>query len=131
MRIAICAALTTIAFAACSRQQQSWKDRMPATDCEPRTARAKAELGPIPKLAHFEHPTLAEQQEIVRYLNRKNAIEGTVDFGDYYPPGCATWSVNPDGDVPKVNPIRKPGCGNDLEQKLRDFNIPPPKGVTP
>ena len=130
MRIAICAALITLTFVACSRQQ-SWKDRLPTVDCEPRTARAKAQLGPIPKLAHFEHPTLAEQQEIVRYLNRKNAIEGTVDFGDYYPPGCATWSVNPDGDVPKVNPIRKPGCGNDLEQKLRDFNIPPPKGVTP
>ena len=65
MRIAICATLTMIAFAACSRQE-SWKDRLPTVDCEPRTARAKAELGPIPKLAHFEHPTLAEQQEIVR-----------------------------------------------------------------
>jgi hypothetical protein len=131
MRIAICAVLTVIAFAACSRQQQSWKDRMPATDCEPRTARAKAELGPIPKLPHFEHPTLTEQQEIVRYLNQKNAIEGTIIFGDYYQPGCLTWSVDPNGDVPNANPTRKPGCGNDLEQKLRDFNIPPPKGVAP
>jgi len=129
MRIAICALLTTMAFTACSWQRRSWKDRMPFVDCEPRTARAKAELGPIPKLAHLEHPTLAEQQEIVRYLNQKNAIEGTVAFGDYYPPGCATWTVDRNGNVPNVNPIRKPGCGNDLEQKLRDFTIPPPNGA--
>jgi hypothetical protein len=128
MKLTLCAVLA-ITLAACGGgqgQQQTWKDRMPHADCAPRTARAQAELGACPKLAHFQHPTLEEQAEIVRYLNRKNQIEGTIVFGDYYPPGCATWTVDPSKDVPKFSGVFSASCGNNLQEKLRDFSIPGP-----
>ena len=97
MKLTLCAVFA-ITLSACSGghdQQYTWKDRMPTVDCAPRTPQAKAELKGCPKLADFQHPTLAEQREIVGYLNRKNQIEGTIDFGEYYPPGCATWTLDP------------------------------------
>ena len=106
MKLTLCA-LVAITLSACSGghdQQYTWKDRMPTVDCGPRTPQAKAELKSCPKLADFQHPTLAEQREIVGYLNRKNQIEGTIDFGEYYPPGCATWTLDPAKDVPKITP---------------------------
>ena len=128
MKLTLCA-LVAITLSACSGghdQQYTWEDRMPTVDCGPRTPQAKAELKACPKLADFQHPTLAEQREIVGYLNRKNQIEGTIILGNYSPPGCLTWTVQPDNDVPKPNISTKPGCGYDLQQKLRDFNIPGP-----
>jgi hypothetical protein len=101
MRLTLCTVFA-ITLAACGGgqdQQQTWKDRMPNVDCTPRTPRAKAQLGACPTLADYLHPTLAEQSEVVRYLNRKNAIEGTIVFGDYLPPGCLTWSIDPTNDV--------------------------------
>jgi hypothetical protein len=128
MRLTLCTVLALNLAACGGRQdeQHTWKDRMSTVDCTPRTARAQAELGACPRLAHFPHPTLAEQAEIVRYLNRKNQIEGTIVFGDFFPPGCLTWTVDPANDVPRYTEAHKPGCGNDFQQKLRDFSIPGP-----
>ena len=128
MKLTLCTVLA-ITLAACGGghdQQYTWKDRMPTVDCGPRTPQAKAELKGCPKLADFQHPTLAEQREIVRYLNRKNQIEGTIDFTQYFPPGCYTWTVDPTSDVPKGHPQHSAECHNNLEEKLRDFNIPGP-----
>ena len=122
-----------ITLAACGGGQdnhQTWKDRMPNVDCTPRTPEAKAELKACPKLADSQHPTLAEQREIVGYLNRKNQIEGTIDFGEYYPPGCAAWTLDPANGVPKITPTYSAKCGNNFQERLREFNIPGPPTTT-
>lgn len=131
MKLTLCTVLA-VTLAVCSRghdQQHTWKDRMPAVDCGPRMPEAKAELTGCPKLADFQHPTLAEQRKIVSYLNRKNQIEGTIDFGEYFPPGCATWSLDPAKGVPKITPTYSAHCGNNFQDKLRDFNIPGPQST--
>lgn len=121
--VAVVAAM--IVLGACAQKKKyTWKDRMPTVDCTPRTAKAKAKLGGCPKLADYQHPTLEEQSEFVDYMNKKNAIEGTIMFGDYYPPGCLKWSVDPTSDVPKSTPIKKPGCEQNLEKKLRTYKLP-------
>jgi hypothetical protein len=123
----LCAGLmmAALVLSACAQKKKyTWRDRMPTVDCEPRTAKAREELGGCPKLADYQHPTLEEQREFVSYMNKKNAIEGTLMFGDYYPPGCLKWSADPTSDVPKSTPIKKPGCEQDLEKKLRNFSVP-------
>ena len=125
--VILCAALVTAAvvFSACAQKKKyTWADRFPQDDCNPRTAKAKAELGGCPKLADPQHPTLEEKREFVEYMNKKNAIEGTY-AGDYYPPGCWKWSIDPKtGDVTS-GPTGVKACEKDnLEEKLRDFKIP-------
>ncbi|MGA2987204.1 MAG: hypothetical protein ABSG32_25700 [Terriglobia bacterium] len=132
MKLLLCTVFA-ITLAACGGGQdnhQTWKDRMPTVDCTPRTPQAKAELKACPKLADYLHPTRAEQREIVGYLNRKNQIEGTIDFTQYFPPGCYTWTFDPTSDVPKGHPQHSAECHNNLQEKLRDFNIPGPPTTT-
>lgn len=123
----LCAALVTalIVLSACAQKKQyTWADRFPQDDCNPRTVKAKEELGGCPRLADPQHPTLQEKQEFAEYMNKKNAIEGTY-AGDYYPPGCWKWSIDPrTGDLtPAV--IKTKSCDKDnLEKKLRNFKIP-------
>lgn len=122
-----CAALVAaaIVLSACAQKKKyTWADRFPQDDCNPRTAKAKEELGGCPKLADPQHPTLEEKREFVQYMNKKNAIEGTY-AGDYYPPGCWKVSIDPNtGDI-TAGPTGMKGCEKDnLEKKLRNFKIP-------
>jgi len=114
-----------LAATACHHgKQYTWADRFPQDDCNPRTARAKEQLGACPKLADPQHPTQKETQEFVDYMNRKNAIEGTMLLADYYPPGCWKWSVNPNTGNVDSGPTAKKDCGQNLEQKLRNSSVP-------
>ncbi|MGH9451055.1 MAG: hypothetical protein ACRD11_11015 [Terriglobia bacterium] len=123
----LCAALATavIVLSACAQKKQyTWADRFPQDDCNPRTAKAKEELGGCPRLADPQHPTLQEKREFVEYMNKKNAIEGTY-AGDYYPPGCWTWSIDSRTGDTTSGPTGMKGCDKDnLEKKLRNFKIP-------
>jgi hypothetical protein len=70
-----------IVLGACTQKKKyTWADRLPAADCNPRTAKAKAELGSCPELADPQHPTLQEEQQFVSYMNKKNAVE--PEFGN-------------------------------------------------
>ena len=116
---------TVIVLSACAQKKKyTWADRLPAADCNPRTAQAKADLGGCPKLADPQHPTLQEEQEFVTYMNKKDAIEGTDMDGTILPPGCYKWSIDAGGvDVKKVS--NNPRCqGSDIEKKLRNFKLP-------
>lgn len=123
---AICAAIVAVILLAGCRQgkKYTWADRFPQDDCNPRTARAKEELGGCPKLADPKRPKLQEEREFVTYMNKKNAIEGTILLGTYYPPGCWRWSVNPSTQAIDSGPTGKKDCGQNLEKKLRNFSVP-------
>lgn len=123
----LCAVLVAaaIALSACQQKKKyTWVDRFPQDDCNPRTAKAKAELGGCPKLADPQHPTLEEKREFVEYMNKKNAIEGTM-LDQYYPPGC--WELSLDSETGDITagPTGMKSCQKDnLEKKLRNFKIP-------
>lgn len=123
----LCAAflVAVILLSACAQKKKyTWADRFPQDDCNPRTAKARAELGGCPRLADPQHPTLEEKREFVEYMNKKNAIEGTY-AGDYYPPGCWKWSIDPNTGDATSGPTGMKSCEKDnLEKKLRDFKIP-------
>jgi hypothetical protein len=121
--VAIVAA--ALVFSACAQRKQfTWANRLPDADCNPRTARAKAELRGCPKLADPQHPTLQEEQEFVTYMNKKDAIEGTDMGGVIVPPGCYRWSID-QGQVNSKKVTNDPRCqGSDLEKKLRSFKLP-------
>jgi len=117
--------MAAITVSACSQgKKYTWANRFPQDDCNPRTAKAKDELGGCPKLANPQHPTLQEKRQFVNYMNKKNAIEGTILLGDYYPPGCWKWSVNPKTGAVDSGPTGKKGCGHNLEKKLRNYSLP-------
>lgn len=121
----VAAVAAMIGLGACAQKKKyTWADRFPQDDCNPRTAKAKEELGGCPKLADPQHPTLQEKQEFVTYMNKKNAIEGTM-LDQYFPPGCWKWSIDPKtGDVTS-GPTKMRGCQKDnLEKKLRNYKIP-------
>lgn len=114
-----------IALSACAQKKKyTWADRFPQDDCNPRTAKAKEELGGCPKLADPQHPTLEEKREFVEYMNKKNAIEGTM-LDQYYPPGC--WKLSLDQNTGQITagPTGTKACEKDnLEKTLRNFKIP-------
>jgi hypothetical protein len=119
------ATLAAILLAGCHRgKKYTWADRFPQDDCNPRTAKAKEELGGCPKLTDPQRPTPQEKQKFVTYMNRKNSIEGTILLGSYYPPGCWNWSVNPNTRDIDSGPTGKKNCGQNLEKKLRNFSVP-------
>ncbi len=105
-------------------KKYTWADRFPQDDCNPRTAKAREELGSCPKLGDPQQPTLQEKHEFVDYMNKKNAIEGTILLGDYYPPGCWKWSVDPNTQDINSEPTGKKECGQNLGKKLRNYKIP-------
>lgn len=118
-------AVIALVLSGCAQKKKyTWADRLPHADCNPRTAKAKAELGACPKLADAQHPTFQEQQEFVTYMNKKDAIEGTDMGGVILPPGCYKWSID-QGQVNSKKISNSPRCeGSDLEKNLRHFKLP-------
>jgi hypothetical protein len=114
-----------IVLGSCTKKKKyTWADRLPAADCNPRTAKAKAELGGCPELADPQHPTLQEEQQFVSYMNKKDAIEGTEMDGTILPPGCYKWDIEY-GRVHSKKVSNDPKCqGPDLGKKLRTFKLP-------
>lgn len=117
--------MAAILLTACAqRKKYTWADRLPAADCNPRTAKARAALGGCPKLADPQHPTLKEEQQFVTYMNKKDAIEGTQMVGTILPPGCYKWDIEY-GQVHSKKVSNDPKCqGPDLEKRLRNFKLP-------
>jgi hypothetical protein len=104
----------------------TWANRLPSADCNPRTAKARAELGGCPKLTDPQHPTLQEVHVFVNYMNKKDAIEGTEIDGRIEPPGCNKWSIDPaSGQLKFASTRNSERCqGKSLEKSIRTFKIP-------
>ena len=122
------AALILLALTiACSHgrgKKHTWADRLPTSDCQPRTQQARSQLGGCPELEDSEHPTPAEVREFVRYMNRKQEIEGTVVPEGMEGPGCLQWRVNPStGQPERYGTGRKQGCIS-LEDAIKNSNLP-------
>lgn len=122
-----CLAATLIATAltaACHKAKNySWQQVLQTVSCEPRTSQAKAQLGGCPKVADLEHQTPEEVQEFVAYMDKKDAIEGTVDSGGFQGPGCLQWRIDPTTGRPMAQRTgKKLGCSN-LEQ-LQNYKLP-------
>lgn len=116
-----------MATLACSKnadeKHYTWADRLPQSNCEPRTAQAKAQLGGCPKLADPQHPTPEEVRQFVDYMNKKQAIEGTVVMEGLEGPGCINWTVDADGQPGMHHTQQKQGCIN-VEEQLRKYHTP-------
>ena len=126
----VCAALMVAAVVstAChqdgTEKKYTWADRLPSADCNPRTPKAKADLGGCPSLTDPQHPTPEEEHEFVTYMNKKDAIEGTNMDGAILPPGCYQWGINA-GQVNFRKVSNDQHCqGSDLEKKLQNYPSP-------
>lgn len=123
------AGLTTLVLltTACSHangKKYTWADRLPSSDCQPRTQQAQSALGACPKLIDLQHPAPEEVREFVRYMNRKQQIEGTVVPEGLDGPGCLQWRVNPStGQPERYGTGRKQGCIS-VEDAIKKFNLP-------
>ena len=122
-----CFALTLAAVAlsiACHKAKNyTWQQVLRTVSCEPRTSQAKAQLGGCPKVADLQHQTPDEIQEFVAYMNKKDAIEGTVDSGGFQGPGCLQWRIDSATGRPVSQKTgKKEGCSN-LEQ-LQNYKLP-------
>ena len=109
---------------ACHKEKQyTWKDILPTSGCDPRTPEARAKLGSCPKVADPQHPTQQEVQEFVAYMNKKDAIEGTMTLGDLAQPGCWEWRADPSTDRPALKrTAKKEGC--EKLENLRKYKLP-------
>jgi hypothetical protein len=123
------AVLATLALVAtaCSHgttKRSTWADRLPTSDCQPRTRQAQIKLGGCPKLADVQRPTPAEVCEFVNYMNRKQGIEGTLVPEGLDGPGCLQWRVNPSTGRPeRYGTGRKQGCVS-VEDAINNFKLP-------
>jgi hypothetical protein len=113
--------------AACSQgngRKYTWADRLPTSDCQPRTSQAKNALGGCPKMTDPEHPTPDEVREFVNYMNAKQRIEGTVVPQGLEGPGCLQWRVDPStGQPERYGTGRKQGCIS-FEDAIKNSNLP-------
>ena len=119
------AALFVIALAPACRKAKnySWQQVYRTVSCEPRTPQAKTQLGECPKLADLTHPTPEEAREYVDYMNRRDAVEGTLNSGQLEGPGCLQWRINTTTDRPEVTRTdKKEGCSN--LQPLQNYKVP-------
>ena len=117
--------LTVVAITVACRKAKNytWQQVLQTVSCEPRTPQAKAQLGGCPKVADLQHQTPEEVQEFVAYMNKKDAIEGTVDSGGFQGPGCLQWQIDPKTGRPMAQKTgKKQGCSN-LEQ-LQNYKLP-------
>jgi hypothetical protein len=122
-----CLALTLCVVAlsgACHKANNyTWQQVLRTVSCEPRTPQAKAQLGGCPKVADLQHQTPDEIQEFVAYMNKKDAIEGSVDSGGFQGPGCLQWRIDSATGRPVSQKTgKKEGCLN-LEQ-LQNYKLP-------
>ena len=120
------AALALIVLSACRKNDEkkyTWADRLPQSNCDTRTPEAKAKLGGCPKLADPQHPTPEEVSEFVDYMNKKQAIEGTVVMEGLEAPGCVKWKVDAYGQPAQYYTEQKQGCIN-VEEQLRKHHTP-------
>jgi hypothetical protein len=122
-----CFALTLAAVAlsiACNKAKNyTWQQVLRTVSCEPRTPQAKTQLGGCPKVADPDHPTPEETQEYVNYMNRRDALEGTVGPLGFQGPGCLQWRIDPTTRRPAFDrTAKKEGCSN-LEQ-LKNYKLP-------
>ncbi len=101
-------------------KKYTWADRLPQSDCQPRTADAKAKLGTCPKLADSQHPTTDEVNEFVAYMNKKQQIEGTLETDGLEGPDCINWKVDPSGQPRSYRTDKKQGCIS-YGQPLQNF----------
>ena len=119
------AALLLLLFAAACRKTKnfSWQQVYRTVSCEPRTPQAKAQVGECPKLADLQHPTPEEVHEYVDYMNRRDAIEGTLNSGQLEGPGCLQWRIDDTTNRPTVTATgKKEGCSN--LQQLQNYKVP-------
>ncbi len=119
------AALFVIALTPACRKAKnySWQQVYRTVSCEPRTPQAKAQVGECPKLADLQHPTPDEVREYVDYMNRRDAIEGTVDPRGLEGPGCLQWRIDAATVRPTVTTTgKKEGCSN--LQQLQNYKVP-------
>ncbi len=117
--------LTVVAITvACHKAKNyTWQQVLQTVSCEPRTPQAKAQLGGCPKVADPEHPTPEEVQEYVAYMNKRDALEGTVGPQGFQGPGCMQWQIDPTTGRPAPQKTgKKQGCSN-LEQ-LQNYKLP-------
>ncbi len=77
------AALFVIALTPACRKAKnySWQQVYRTVSCEPRTPQAKTQVGDCPKLEDLAHPAPEEVREYVDYMNRRDAVEGTLNSG--------------------------------------------------
>jgi len=118
------ALLLLVLTAACRKTKNfSWQQVYRTVSCEPRTPQAKTQVGECPKLADLQHPTPDEVREYVDYMNRRDAIEGTVDSRGLEGPGCLQWRIDAATDRPTVTTTgKKEGCSN--LQQLQNYKVP-------
>ena len=109
---------------ACQKEKQyTWKDVLPTSGCDPQTPEARAKLGTCPKVADPQHPTRQEVQEFVVYMNKKDAIEGTMTLGELAQPGCWEWQADPSTDRPALKrTVKKEGC--EKLENLKNYKLP-------
>lgn len=120
--------IALVALAAgCSRGNQkkdTWADRLPTANCEPRTQQAKQQIGNCPALASPPHPTPQEVREFVDYMNKKQQIEGTVTHEGLEGPGCLQWRINSANGQPEMYATgKKQGCVS-VEDAIKKFKLP-------
>ena len=118
------ALLLLFVTAACRKTKNySWQQVYRTVSCDPRTPQAKAQVGECPKLADLQHPAPEEVREYVDYMNRRDAIEGTVDSGGLEGPGCLQWRIDPATGRPDITGTgKKQGCFN--LQPLQNYKVP-------
>ena len=96
---------------ACKKENKyTWNHRLPLVGCNPRTLDAKAKLGDCPKLSDPQHPRPEEIQQFVDYMNRKDAVEGTVTDQGLNAPGCFQWRIDKYGQPERFRTDKKEGC---------------------
>jgi hypothetical protein len=127
IKLHCCLALTLIAAtftAACHKAKNyTWQQVLPTVTCEPRTPQAKAQLGSCPKVADPQHPTPEEAQEYVDYMNKRDALEGTVGPQGFQGPGCLKWRIDPTSGQPTFDrTTKKEGCSN--LNHLQNYKLP-------
>ena len=124
-QVSWCVVLLLLFLAAACRKTKnySWQQVYRNASCEPRTSEAKVQVSECPKLADIQHPSPEEVREYVDYMNRRDAIEGTVDSNGLQGPGCLQWRVDPTSGHPTVTRTgKKEGCSN--LQPLQNYKVP-------
>jgi len=118
------ALLLLLLAAACRKTKTfSWQQVYRTVSCEPRTPQTKAQVGECPKLADLQHPTPDEVHEYVDYMNRRDAIEGTLNSGELEGPGCLQWRIDGASGRPTVTATgKREGCSN--LQQLQNYKVP-------
>jgi hypothetical protein len=116
----------TAPLTSCSRAEQknfTWSDRLPSSDCQPRTQQAREKVGFCPNLADPQRPAPHEVREFA-YMNRKQEIEGTVVPEGLEGPGCLQWRVNARTGQPERHTTgKKQGCIS-VEDAIKNFKLP-------